>query len=380
MKSTFTLFLLIFALQMASAQCDDLFFSEYVEGYANNKGLEIYNPTGQAVNLSDYAIARASNGSTAPASNQIISLPDVMLESNDVFVVVVDLRDTALWDSQFDKPVWNGYNLIDTLFDAVTGEAITDSLGNVIFGPQYTDTGSALFGTEYNERYDMQCKADAFLCPDYDQNNTMYFNGNDAVILLKGDQISPTGDNIIDVIGVIGEDPEETIMEDAWVNDDGFWVTKNRTLVRKEGVTSGRNNLQDVVFALGGTFKGEEWYSYRNNSFEYLGIHNSVCNNVDMPSQYSCSEGPITAIYSPTGLKFNLYPNPFESGQLTIETEHAFIVFELYDMLGRRVYTQSLNDVSRIHNITLAGLETGMYSVRLLSGDKSWAVSPLLVK
>lgn len=365
---------------MASAQCDELFFSEYVEGYANNKGLEIYNPTDQAVNLSDYAIARASNGSTAPASNQIISLPDVMLESKDVFVVVVDLRDTTLWDSQFDKPVWNGYNLIDTLFDRVTGEAITDSLGNVIFGPQYTDTGSALFGTEYNERYDMQCKADAFLCPDYNENNTMYFNGNDAVILLKGDQISPTGDNIIDVIGVIGEDPEETIMEDAWVNDDGFWVTKNRTLVRKEDVTAGRNNLQDVVFALGGTFKGDQWYSYRNNSFEYLGIHNSVCNNEDMPSQYSCSEGPVTSLYSPTGLEFNLYPNPIDDGNLTIQSDNAFRTFELYDMLGQRVNTQILNEAARIHKIKLPTLESGMYSVRLLGANNTWAVSPLLVK
>ena len=87
---------LFFAVSSSlSSQCDELFFSEYVEGYANNKALEIYNPTGEAINLSGYSIARASNGSTAPSSNQIISLPDVMLEPNDVFVVVDLDQDIA---------------------------------------------------------------------------------------------------------------------------------------------------------------------------------------------------------------------------------------------------------------------------------------------
>lgn len=40
----------------------DLFFSEYIEGSSNNKAIEIYNPTAEAVNLDDYRIAQASNG------------------------------------------------------------------------------------------------------------------------------------------------------------------------------------------------------------------------------------------------------------------------------------------------------------------------------
>ena len=40
----------------------DLFFSEYVEGSSNNKYLEIYNPTDQTVDLSQYAIDLNTNG------------------------------------------------------------------------------------------------------------------------------------------------------------------------------------------------------------------------------------------------------------------------------------------------------------------------------
>lgn len=43
----------------------DLFFSEYLEGsFGNNKALEIYNPTTQTVNLSNYFVKLYSNGAT----------------------------------------------------------------------------------------------------------------------------------------------------------------------------------------------------------------------------------------------------------------------------------------------------------------------------
>lgn len=50
----------------------DLIFSEYVEGSASNKYIEIYNGTGAAVNLSDYRLQLFLNGSaSASVSNQL---------------------------------------------------------------------------------------------------------------------------------------------------------------------------------------------------------------------------------------------------------------------------------------------------------------------
>lgn len=380
MKTLIPILSFMFIVSALNGQCDDLFISEYVEGYANNKALEIYNPTNEAINLSEYSVARASNGSTVPASNQVISLPDVMLEPNDVFVVVVDLRDTSLWDSQFDKPAWNGYNLIDTLFDAVTGEPITDSDGNVIFGPQYTSDGSALFGTEYNEEYDLQCKADAFLCPEYQENNAMYFNGNDAVILLNGEEISPNGDNIVDVIGVIGEDPEDTIMEDAWVDMDGFWLTKNRTLVRKPEVQSGRNVLEDIVFSLGGTFSGEEWVSYRSNTFDYLGIHNSNCHSEVTPDRYSCSQGPLSSVYGPAVVDFKLYPNPAYTGNVEIEAATGIRQIEIFNIVGQKMWHESYNSSIKSTSINTTQFEKGMYLIRISWEDSKWSSTKLIIE
>lgn len=380
MKKITLLFLFVICAVQINAQCDDLFFSEYVEGYSSNKALEIYNPTDEAIRLSEYSIARASNGSTAPSSNQVQVLPDVMLEPNDVFVVVVDLRDTSLWDSQFDKPAWNGYNLIDTIFDIVTGLPVTDSLGNVITGPQYSESGSALFGDEYNEEYDLQCKADAFLCPDYDSNNTMYFNGNDAMILLKGNAISSNGDNILDVVGVIGEDPEDTLMEDAWVNEDGFWLTKNRTLVRKPEIEKGRNELDKVVFALGGTFRGEEWLSYPNNTFEYLGIHNSVCNNEAKPDRYSCSQGPLASLYHSVEVELNIFPNPVQGGMLNVESDRQIRDIEIYDLMGRKLFTQPIQDLNASFSVSQIQAPQGFVILKINYDEREFSLSRILIE
>ncbi len=362
------------------AQCDDLFFSEYVEGYANNKALEIYNPTDQAINLSGYSLARFSNGATsANPPTKVIQLPDFMLEPNDVYVVVVDLRDTTLWDSQFDKPVWNGYNLIDTLFDAVTLEPLVDDDGNIIFGPQYLD-GSALFGDEYNEEYDLQCKADAFLCPDYDTNNVMYFNGNDAMALLSGTEVSADGSNLVDVIGVIGEDPETSIGEDAWVNADGFWLTKDRTLVRKFEVESGRNDLNSVVLSLGGTFTGEEWHSWYKNAFQFLGTHNSVCNTEPKADEWSCITGPVLSTEDVNAIAFKMYPNPNDSGVLSMEAEENIIRIEFFNLLGQQVYTQKIDKGLNYADIDVSLLGEGMYMVKLIFTENRIASQKLIIE
>nr|WP_322625909.1 lamin tail domain-containing protein [uncultured Flavobacterium sp.] len=53
----------------STAYAGDLFFSEYVEGSSTNKYLEIYNGTGNTVDLSDYKVRLYANGSTTASGN-----------------------------------------------------------------------------------------------------------------------------------------------------------------------------------------------------------------------------------------------------------------------------------------------------------------------
>ncbi|MGB0149285.1 MAG: hypothetical protein ACPF87_00185, partial [Flavobacteriales bacterium] len=81
-----------------------------------------------AIDLSDYRLERYSNGSPSAAENQKVQLSGV-LQPNDVMVFVLDKQDPDGVD--FEQPVW------DELAEA----------------------------------------ADVWLCPVYDVNNAMYFNG-----------------------------------------------------------------------------------------------------------------------------------------------------------------------------------------------------------
>ena len=131
--------------------CSELFFSEYVEGTSNNKALEIYNPTSNTIDLSEYTIERYSNG-----SNYIS-----------------------------DSMNLNGF--------------ISPGQTWVITNAE-TDSTNA-FGYIFMELYNM---ADQW-APLYP--SPLYFNGNDALTLSKNGQI-------IDIIGKIGEDPGDSWTDD----------------------------------------------------------------------------------------------------------------------------------------------------------------------
>lgn len=85
--------------------CINLIFSEYIEGTANNKAIEIYNPTPAAVNLSDYAIHRYSDGASMPTETEPLT---GTLAAGEAFVIahaqantniqnVADLVSTITW-------------------------------------------------------------------------------------------------------------------------------------------------------------------------------------------------------------------------------------------------------------------------------------------
>ena len=89
------LFVSLFTLGSTFAQdCSKLFISEYVEGWSNNKAIEIYNPTGNPINLGSYRMIRYNNGSLVPADNEIQPLPaNANVPAYGVYVIAVNLTD-----------------------------------------------------------------------------------------------------------------------------------------------------------------------------------------------------------------------------------------------------------------------------------------------
>ena len=73
------------------AQCSDLFFSEYIEGSSQNKGIEIYNPTTETIQLADYSVFQIVNGGTATNTFQLYD----SIEPFGVIVITTDQADSA---------------------------------------------------------------------------------------------------------------------------------------------------------------------------------------------------------------------------------------------------------------------------------------------
>jgi len=157
----------------------DLFISEYIEGSSNNKAIEIYNGTGQTVDLSVYKVNLYANGSATATGN--IALTGT-LAHGEVYVI----------------------------YNSSAVQTIKD-VGDI-------------------------------------SSTVTYFNGDDALALLKNDVV-------IDVFGVIGTDPGT-----SWAV--GTDTTVDHTLVRAATVTGPS-----------ATWDPAQWVAYDMDTLTYLGSH-----------------------------------------------------------------------------------------------------------
>lgn len=361
MKKILQLIIFTVFVMAANAQnCSDLFISKYLEGTGNNKAIELYNPTPNAIDLSGYSLGRFSNGSTSFTG---IQLPQAMIQPYGTYVYVIDKRDSL--GTGFEVPVWNGYQLVDTLFDQVTNEPILDSAGNVIFGVQFDSERKALFGTTYHEYLDLQSRADTFICPVYDC--VMYFNGNDAVALVAGSAPSGTGDNIIDVIGVIGALPLDAQGNEelGWVDANGYWVTRNSSLVRQPYIEKGTGLVASATLD---TFDYSQWQDYPNNRFTILdGTHDCSCD----PNFVNTSV--VNAI------PFQVYPNPTE-GRVVIEAQEMIQAIEVYNIMGQAIKRQQLVGTNYKQDVNLEDLQTGMYILQVYFDGNQRSVQKIMIR
>jgi len=135
-------------LQAQAAVPPELFFSEYIEGSSYNKALEIYNPTGAAVDLAAgvYTIQQYSNGGTSASAT--ITLTGT-LAAGDVYVVtqgnaVDEIKSVA--DLIFGTTsLFNGDDAIVLRKNGV----VIDAIGQVGFDPG-TQWGVDLISTADN--------------------------------------------------------------------------------------------------------------------------------------------------------------------------------------------------------------------------------------
>ncbi len=208
----------------ANAQCTELFISEYVEGTGNDKAIEIYNPTSNAINLTGYRLERFSNGAQTSAAGGVLSLSGT-IAAHGVFIIVNGQTTTVV------------------------------SPPSPACSPALQVMANQLDG--------------AYPAP-------TYFNGNDAMVLFKNT-------TMIDILGKIGDAAMTSSGGSyGWSYNSpydgspgsGAILTENHTLVRKASVTTGItvNPTNEFITTA-------EWDSLPKDTWTGLGTHICTCGN-----------------------------------------------------------------------------------------------------
>ena len=334
-----------------SQDCAKIFISEYVEGWSNNKALEIYNPTSAPIDLSQYFVARYSNGATTATVANAIQLSGT-IGAYDVYVAVLDKRDPN--GTGQEAPIW-------------------DSL---------------------------QARGDGFYSPVYNTSNAFYWNGNDAVMLAKGtlpasattliNATNVPNFTIIDVFAKIGENPANETGSSA--GNDGAWstsfpystglgvlITKEHSMLRKaaikKGVTSNPSffdpllewdSIPAVIVRLdanGDTLFGTSGNPILDGNWNSLGNHDCACNPV------SVNEIDLVS--------FDVYPNP-STGTIAINLQENNNNVSVLNSLGQQVWEKDAMQ-NGLYTIELPAVK-GVYFVHVVSQNGATSTKKISIQ
>lgn len=333
MKKIFLTLGLILTVLMASAQdCSELFISEYVEGSGNNKGVEIYNPTGEMVNLGSYYIARYSNGALTYDAGGLTQLEGFLPPYNTHFLVngqtvtteTSPACDPALQaiaqqlDHVYPAPTYmNGNDAIALFKDPVGSGDIADFLVIDLFGiigggMQKSDVGWASFTDEWT-----------------------YKN------IYDGEEITGT---------------DSVFITNYIVPEGYYWLpwSANHSLIRKASVKGGVTANPDPAFVV-----SMEWDTVAGgiDIWDFIGMHDCECD----PS--SSVENSFEKVV------LDIYPNPARN-YLHVEAALPFQELILYDASGRELYREAYQSATVSSEIMTEQFPAGIYHLRIKFVDR----------
>lgn len=316
----------VLALGLFANAQNTLFFSEYVEGSKFNKAIEVYNPTNETIDLSEYSIMRFNNGSGIPLEAARTTLTGTIAPYS-TFILV----------------------------SAETGEDGCD--------PALQALGNQQDGT---------------------YPKPTYMNGNDALVLYKGAEIidifgkvgEPRMATAAGWINVTGEityttssgATASTTIEDYIVPEDGpFWLawSENHSLVRKSSVKKGVT-INPEVFNIGlewDTVPGgvEAWRTSGT-----LGKHDFD----DAPASINDNKEEKTVA---------IYPNPVTGNKVVISSSEEIIKVELVNVIGQNLTINNFKG-QKIVELATDKYRQGVYLVRVEFKDGTSSIKKVLIK
>jgi len=322
----FSFISLFSSMLMAQADCSDLIISEYVEGWSNNKSLEIYNPTPDPIDLSAYRLIRWSNGDETADQDSRYVLP--LTGTIPSYSVIVMIQDTNFPGQ-------------DTMIDAGLKQRAN------YLAPANYDEGTP------------GCRV-------------VFWNGDDAISLQHF--IVGTWTDI-DIFGEIGVRPLNwqgtTDPVGGWDDDppyadgQGNYLSKDQTLVRKSTVKVGINRDVMDLYGPNSFYALAEYDSLPNDTFDSLGFHRCDCKT----SAIGERQGEINA---------SLYPNPVTADKIYVSSNVEMTRVQLVSLFGILI-DEKLVAGHQVSYTLPSGLDRGVYLVRIYDTGNRYAARKLMV-
>ena len=319
----------------AQTDCSDIFISEYVEGWYNNKALELYNPTNAAITLDgNYRLIRFSNGSTTSDQDPLYALPLTgKIEPYKVMVIIQDTtkpgQDTMVWLELRKKGTW--------------------------LAPY--DYGGTTPG-----------------------GNVVFWNGDDAVSLQKKNG-STWKD--IDIFGEIGVRPLDWQggTTGAWTDTKPYWkgsgiyLTKDQTLIRKKTVKFGIDRIAMSHY-------GDTQTGGFPDSFYALAQYDSMpANFFDSLGQHTCNcKSSIGVAEIQNASSVVIQPNPVTNHQFTVTSSIPMLSVQVVSVVGQDVYSREYATRPREIKVQLNDLPQGIYLVKIRNAENQSVVKKIILQ
>ncbi len=344
-----------------------LYFTEYVEGSSYNKALEIYNASGNTINLDNqnYILELYLNGNSSPSKT--ISLVG-NIDAGEVFVIANPNADEAILDVSNQTSSSLTFNGDDAIV-LKQGSKILNVIGQIGYDPG-TAWGSGSNSTA---------------------NNTLRIRTNTELDTNPNDEYDPAsqftgyGCDNFDNLGIYdAPTPVELISFTANVNGNNVdlnWQTA--TEMNNYGFEIQRSTQKatwsKISFVEGnGTSNSPKEYSF-TDAVSQSGKYSYRLKQIDIDGSYKYSNVVEVNVSSPE--KFELkanYPNPFNP---TTTIEYSIpnvgasiknVQLKIYDVLGREVATL-VNEKQSPGNYKVkfdaSKLNSGAYFYTLRAGD-----------
>ena len=354
MKRLLLLLFVVFAANFASAQTD-LFFSEYVEGSGNNKALEIYNPTKQTIDLSNYYVVRYSNGEPDFISGGITRLTG-MLEPFKTHVLVNGQTNSTPSSPACSPVLQNMANQLDGAYPAPTYMNGNDAMGLIKTnnGAAPLEDGSNVDPVDIFGEVGLGAAISAEYGWSYVKDTTVTYNAGDKIVTGK----------VTNYI-VPKKATDGTSFGPYWLS----W-THDHTLVRRATVVEGvKDNPSPFNVKL-------EWYPLVELDSSGYEVFKDNWTNL---GKHECVAASAGIDENDFGARLDIYPNPASSGNFTISSGIGVKEVEIYSVIGQTVYRQSYNQMSQQIEVRDADLQKGLYLVKVTSKNNTVAVKKVVV-